>query len=353
MKSKKQFLPIFFIILILCVLYVIFAARPLGTEYQFEPDWKITVSNPTVSEKMPDDTPLYFKLGKTLGYFTEDGRVTHFSSFSYKASISQNYYTCYNENNVNSDFFTADGTRAGTIRASGFPMISDDRIFVFLPGGSAFVQCDNTGKKLWEYSGTVPITAFDSSSGGCVAGFVDGSVYAFDPNGNVVQRFSPGGSNYPVILGAAISEDASLVAVVSGQMRQRFVLVRNDGVSSKIIFHEFLEDSDSFQRMVRFYDGDRKVVYSSGNMLGIVSTEGGKSRHIHIKGQAIDMQEAGNLIFVLLKEKKMYTVHIIEHFATLSGSFTFEADNAFIRTSGNNLYIGKDNTISKIHITKK
>ena len=353
MMSKKRFLPIFLIILIFSVLYVIFAARPLGTEYQLEPEWKIDVSNPTVSERLPDDNPLYFKLGKSVGYFTEDGRVTNFSSFSYKAAISQDYYTCYDANNAASLFFTPDGKKAGVINVSGFPMISGDRIFVFLPGGASFVQCDANGDRLWEYSGTVPLTAFASSSGGCVAGFADGNVCEFDASGNLIQRFSPGGSNYPVILGAAISEDASLLAVVSGQMRQRFVLVKNDGVSSKIIFHEFMDGADSLQKLVKFYDEDRTVVYSSGSMLGIVSTTGGKSSHIKIKGQAIDVQEAGNLIFVLAKANHSYTVHIIEHFATLSGSFTFEADNAFIRTNGSDLYIGKDSTISKINIMKK
>ena len=48
-----------------------------------------------------------------------------------------------------------------------------------------------------------------------------------------------------------------------------------------------------------------------------------------------------------------YTVYIIEKTDTLEGSFTFTAESAFIKTEGNDLYVGQDTTISKVKITKE
>ena len=31
---------------------------------------------------------MYFKLGQTAGYFTEDGKITHYNTFSSKITIS-------------------------------------------------------------------------------------------------------------------------------------------------------------------------------------------------------------------------------------------------------------------------
>ena len=56
---------------------------------------------------------------------------------------------------------------------------------------------------------------------------------------------------------------------------------------------------------------------------------------------------------VLTKDKNKYKIYAIETPATLIGSFGFEANSAFIQTKGNELYVGKDSTISKILITKK
>jgi len=57
-------------------------------------------------------------------------------------------------------------------------------------------------------------------------------------------------------------------------------------------------------------------------------------------------------VFVLTKDDTRYTVYAIEKFDTMNGSFSFEAQSAFIRTDGENLFVGKDSTISRMTIIK-
>lgn len=353
MKTKKSIAFYVFLSILFCIAYIIFAARPLTTEYQFVPQWKLDTSTQAPSPLSPGAVSLYFHLGQTVGYFTEDGQLVSVSTFPFKATISDSYFTSYTADNSSVDFYHADGSHAGTITESGFPFFDEDRIFVFLPGGSSIVQCNPDGSKKWQYGGTVPITAFDSSKNGCVVGFADGTVREISADGKIVREFVPGGSDYSVILGAALSSDGSFVATVSGQDRQRFVLAKKDGTHAKIIFHEFVGQNDPHQRLVQFSRDSSIIWYNFNGGLGIVDSEGKKHSHIPVRGQALSLQEAGNMVFLLTKENTTYTVYAIEKFDTLCGSFSFDARSAFIRTEGNNLFVGKDTTISRITLEKK
>ena len=353
MKTKKNIAFYVFLSILFCIIYVTFAARPLNTEYQFMPAWKIDTSTQAVSAPVPGDDALSFHLGQTIGYFTKDGRLTSVTTFPFKASISNSYFTSYTAENSSVKFYTPDGATAGTITESGFPFFVEDRIYVFLPGGSSFVRCNSDGSQKWQYGGTVPITAFNSSKAGCIAGFADGTVKELSPKGEVVQDFSPGGSDYPVILGAALSSDGLSVATVSGQSLQRFVLAKRDGPQTKILFHEFVGENDPHQRLVQFSRDDKTVWYNFKDGLGVVDAAGRKHAHIAVKGQALSLQEAGNIVFLLTKDGTEYTVYAIEKFDTLCGLFSFNAHSAFIRTDGDNLFVGRDTTISRITLVKK
>ena len=65
------------------------------------------------------------------------------------------------------------------------------------------------------------------------------------------------------------------------------------------------------------------------------------------------MEETDDLFFLLGKKDNTYTVYIIERTNVLEGSFSFEADSAFIKTCDNYLFTGKDDTISRITISKE
>lgn len=353
MKTKKKLSFYVLISFIFCLFYIIFAVRPLNTEYEFSPVWKIDVSTPQNKEFGKTDKLLPFKLGQSMGYFTKDGAVADFISYPYKSSISENCYTFYNANNSNAEIYNPHGEKLCTVNESGFLKIYDGRIFNFLPGGTAFSAYDMNGVKLWEYGGAIPITAFGSSAGGTVAGFADGSIRVFKTDGTIRQHFTPGGSDIPVILGAAISPDGDYIAAVSGQKRQRFILAKIEDAKTKVVMHEFIGEADAAQRLVKFSADGSAVYYNSKDMLGAVKVEDGSSVHLKIEGQAINMQESSGCVFILTKKKNKYTVYTVEKFASLLGHFSFNADTAFILAEKNRLYVGRNTSISCIAVDKK
>ncbi|MFA6937248.1 MAG: hypothetical protein WCQ67_03355 [Treponema sp.] len=353
MKNKEKSHILILSAIIFCILYIIFAFKPLGSELNLSPDWTEDISR--IKKTNSKDKLIPFRLGQNIGYFTPDGKIASSISFPCKASISKTFYTTFSEDNSSAPLNYADGSLAATLNYSGFPFFDDDRIFVFLPGGSSFLQCDIRGNKIWQYESYSPITSFDSSENGTVAGYADGSIVSFTKSGKISQQFSPGGSTFAVILGTGISNDGSMIASVSGQDKQRFVLAKKDGEHSKVIFHEYLEKDQTKQVLVKFNKKDNTVYYDCNGYLGIVDIEKLKSAKIPLDGEIIQIEESSvdSLVFILSKKGTTYSVTILEPFNNSLGSFSFEADSAFIQVSGNALFVGRDTKISRLTISRK
>lgn len=353
MKTKKTISSIIFVLAIVgTILYLFLAPRPLGNEYQFNPVWKINTLS-QVSEISADVPKMYFHLGQSLGYFTDDGKISLFNQFQDKASISDTYYALYNSDSKDIPFYYSNGIQAGTIKAAGYPFFVDDQIYIFLPGGASFAKCYSNGDVSWRYEGTLPITAFSAKKNYLAVGFADGTIKVFETtDGNCIINFAPGGSDYPVILGVDISEDGEYIASVSGHEKQRFVLAHREENQPKIIYHSFIKEGLPYRTLVHFTQDGKQVIYNYQNNIGVYDLASGKKNTYSIKTKIISIEETENLLFLLGHEKEDYTVYMIEKTNLMEGSFSFKADTAFIKTKGEDLYVGKDNTISRIEIAR-
>jgi len=353
MKNKKITFAVLFVILF-TILYLIFATRPLGKEYHFEPEWETSILSPT---EVPDtEKEFFFKLSNKAGYFDEHGHITHIVSIpaGHKASVSETYYSVYPTNAENTDFYTKAGIKAGTIPEAGFPFFKNDNIFIFLPGGCSVSKCDAEGTPVWTYDGVMPITAFAVKNTSTAIGFADGIIKVFNTQtGEMTLEYAPGGSDNAVILGLDITDDGNYIASVSGQDRQRFVLAHKENTQVKIIHHNYLQENYSAQCVIHFTNDEKTVMYNYKNGIGIFDLETEKSTKIKTDSRIISVEESDNLVFFLGKKEKNYTVYLIEKSNSLGGSFSFTAESAFIRSDKENLYVGKNNSLSKINITKK
>jgi len=337
---------------ILSIIYIVFAARPLAHELQMTPAWTINIQQPI--EPADGKQLLPYKLGQIMGYFTEDGRIVSSITFPYKATITNSFFTQYSGDATTIPFYATDGSQAGTIKQSGFPFFSKDQIYQFLPGGSSFMQCNEDGSEKWRYENISPITAFSSSDAGCAAGFADGTLIAFDHDGNILQEFSPGGSDYSIILGAALSPDGQYIACISGLHHQRVVLAKRGEQHSVISFFKYFDTDQTSQVLVKFSQDSSILYYNYPGGLGIVHCDTGRTREFPIKGwiSAIEESPADGTAYVLSHEGSDYTVSVLESSDDLLGAFSFTASSAFILTNDDSLFVGKDMQISRLALTK-
>lgn len=353
MKTKKHIGLAFFLIILISIIYIILAAKPLNKEYSFTPVWKISTANPVTNENASKQKS-YFKLGQTLGYFDEDGNISLYKTFPSKVSISDYYFATYNSEAENTEFFNSDGSKAGIIEACGFPYFSENLIYVFLPGGCSFSKCSETGKILWTFEGTFPITAFVAKEKYTAIGLSNGTIKVLNnETGSTEIDFAPGGSDYPVILGIDISEDGQYIASISGHNQQRFVLSHREENQQKIIYHKFFEHDSPYRTIVHFTKDGKRVFYNFYKGLGIYNLDTKNEKTLELKDKLISIRETDDLTVLLGKEKDKYTVSIIDNTDTLEGSFSFTADSAFLHAENNNIYLGKDNSISKIFILRE
>lgn len=353
MKQKKHIGLALFLILIISIIYIILAVKPLNKEYSFTPVWKISTANPVInnSNSKPNS---YFHLGQTLGYFDEDGNISLYKSFPSKVSISNSYFATYDSEAKNTEFYNSDGSKAGVIEASGFPYFAGNLVYVFLPGGCSFSKCSETGKILWTFEGTFPITAFAAKENYTAVGLSNGTIKVLNnENGSTEIDFAPGGSDYPVILGLDISEDGQYIASISGHNHQRFVLSHREENQQKIIYHRFFEHDSPYRTIVHFGKDGKRVFFNFYKGLGIYDIESKAEQTLELKDKLISIDETDDLTLLLGKEKNTYTVSIIDNTNTLEGAFSFTADSAFLHATDNNIYLGKDNSISKIQVTRE
>lgn len=334
--------------------YFFFSWTPLQTELRLTPEWTSDIT------KSPDprtnESLLPFRLGNKGGYFTHSGKIASLTTIPYKAVFTRNFYALYDRDAAGIPVYYPSGEKRCDIQGGGFPFIQDDRVFLFPPGGSSVVFVNSVdGNSSSRYENAAPVTAFNSSPNGSAVGYADGQLLIFNKNGGKKLELFPGGSDNPIVLGADISQSGKMFACVSGISPQRFVLYNDEGKYVKIIFHDFLQKELERQTFVHFSDNDRYVYFDAADHMGIVDTQTFEKTSVLIPGTILSLQESpvAESAYVLSRiGSRRYTVTILENWTKEAGRFSFEADAAFILTDGSSLYVGRDNKISKMSISK-
>lgn len=347
--------PIVTLCTVICFLYIFLAVKPLSKETHFLTKWTVNSSRPSAEKPENTDHLIPFKMGQTAGYFTEDGKILSVFTFPYKAAVSTDDYALYGTNDSSIKIYFPDGTKKSSINIQGFPFFQDNRKYLMLPGGNSFVSLNDDGSKRWSYENYSPITSFSTSEAGVAAGYADGTVTVFDNDGEIQSQFTPGGSEYPVILGTAISADGSMTACISGQKKQRFVLARKQNNLTTIIYHEYFNQDTNRQLLIKFNKDMSRCYFSHKDCIGILNCKTLKTTHVPVKGIPLSIQETESekAVFILSKDNNRYYVTLIENYDKASGNFSFTAESAFIAVRNDSLFVGRDSTISRIDIVHK
>ncbi|MCH5282746.1 MAG: hypothetical protein J1E59_03735 [Treponema sp.] len=353
MKVNKRVLASASLCFAAALVYFFLNYIPLKKELQLTPEWTADISEPTQAD---DGERLPFRLGRNFGYFSPSGKISLLKKIPYKATVSKNFFALYERDAQGIKVFDSAGSPKFDIKGAGFPFIQDDRIFLMLPGGNSFAFVESeSGAITSVYESSAPITSFHSSKGGVAVGYADGEFLVFSSDGSLKFPLSPGASEFPVILGGAISDSGKMFACVSGQDPQRIVLYKDEENYQKIIFHQNLNKSLARQTFVHFSENEEFVYFDTAESLVIVDTKRFEAKSVLLSGSVLDIQESevANSVFVLSRNGKVYTVTILENFDEEAGEFSFEAENAFILVEGNSLYVGRDEKISRLAISKE
>ncbi len=350
MKKKNKRFPIAGFLIIFALAYMLFAAKQPKNAIQLVPEWTIDITQQSLTSSGLNTKP--FKLGNRMGYYTSSGLLSFVQSIEQKGVISSDYMAVFSPDVQEVEVLGPDGLKKSLISDVGFPYFDDERIFLFAPTGNSFSMYNENGDVVWSYENYAPITSFYSNSKGVIVGYADGNITAFSLEGDIVQDYYPGGSEYEIIFASTMSESGRYTACLSGVDAQRIVVSDIEGNTNKVVFHKYVENPVFEQSLIQFSSNDQYVFVNENNVLTVVDVKKGTAKTISLIGKIITIKEINNgeYFFVLSKGREENTVTIFNNNMYQVGEFDFAGQNAFLDSDVDSIYIGFDTKISKIYI---
>jgi hypothetical protein len=305
-----------------------------------------------------DEAPLPFRIGERFGYVKDDGGFVVNRLVDGDVSLSARSWAEYGPVPAAVRVRDPQGRAVLEIEnPGGYPFFLDGRLFIAGKEQNSITALDGRGEALWTYDFPAPLTCVDGAAGFVLAGTLDGTVELLNSAGRqVFPPFEPGGSRLSVILGCAISRDASRLAVIAGVDVQRFLLLEKSGDTYRIIYHEFL--TDGFRRAVHvaFIDGDARVAYEREGGIGIYDIASRTSVNLPLEGEivALDTSGAGDYLFVITslgpREKRFVAVRLP---GTMIMEAPFKSGNVFFGRRDNRIYVGGDLSMASFELSRK
>ena len=360
-------------------IYVFITARPIQRESILKSRWisSLETGLPVYmgeNENHYTDELIPFLIGSRFGYIQDNGVFALNRVINNYIAYSDLFWTEYQAvpeslqimNTQSLPQFTlidsegADGYTSGSSTGipRGYPLFLDNNIYILGMEQNSLTALSNSGSHLWSYDFPAPLTCIDSSANHVVAGTLDGAVILLDPNGRqVFTPFEPGGSDFTIILGCAISQDANMIAIISGINNQRLLVLERSGDIFITIYHEFI--GSGFRRPVHisFVDNDRKVAFEREGGIGIFDIGTRTSTMLPLKGELVLLDNSGDerFLFLITREESSMAAPVkrlvaIRYPAFIVMDIPFKTENVFMHRSGTRLYIGGDNSIVSFEI---
>ena len=373
-KENKKWWRCIFVFLFFFI-YIFLGARPIQKETILKPRWISSLESNfpvSIDNYTGDDESelLPFTLGERFGYLGYNGKLVLNQTKKNYLSISRNYWAEYEalpasirvNNPLNEELLIIGNPK-------GYPVFLDNCVFLIGDEQNSLTAIDNDGKELWTCYFPAPITCIDAADGNVLAGTLDGAVELINSEGShVFVPFEPGGSRLSVIMGCAISRDASQLAIISGIDKQRFLLLElssnpegevsrvRSGDTYRVIHHEFL--ASGFRRPVHisFIDNDSKIAFERSGGLGIYDINSRKTVNISLEGDIEMMENSGTDGFLFLitsqgKDEKRFIT--IRYPGIIAINAPFKSEDTFLSRSEKKVFLGGGLSMVSFELEKK
>jgi len=343
------------------IVYFFVAARPLGKELTFSPKWTADVGSPAAPASGSAARP--FSLAGRYGYFSADGKLLSSATAADRVAVSSGLFAEYGSAGDPIAFHRDDGKDAFTLKDPGLPAFVSGRLFLFSKDGTGISGYSASGARQWSRDSSSVLTCFAANGSDAVLGGLDGRLVVVSPDGSLAFDYSPGGSRLQVILGCAISEDSSMIALVCGIDKQRFILLerRNDGY--RVAYHSYLKSDFRRRVFVEFSEDGRYAIYEKEGGLAVLDVSSRKTSGIAVSGVVREVRESasGDFFLVLSDDGSAAgsgsrasaaraRLKVIRAPDTQVMEAAFSATGFFLDRSGDSIFVGGDDRIVSIEM---
>ena len=355
-SRKKRPARVFFVALIVIVLYFALFPYPLGREIVARPVWSVTLPDPAAPPApSPDNAKTIavpFQLGELFGYASPDGSILHAEKTLFRVALSQAGFVNYTRLGTNWILQDARGARVLSFSGQGYPLLSSDgaRIFIVKADLSGIIELDRTGEAAWSRDFPALMTSASIPGDSLLIGLLNGTLLLLNGKGSPVYEHAVGGSRLPVILGAAISPDGSLIASVSGIAPQLLTVLRRQGQGFGEMDREVLVSD--FRREVRVsFSPDSRYLFIEGERaMGLFDPAAPRLAWLPLQGAISDIcfPGGGRLTAVAARDGSVVELRILHPFTAPIMKETFSAQQLFLGTVEGDLLVGMDGRLLRI-----
>jgi hypothetical protein len=239
---------------------------------------------------------------------------------------------------------------------NGYPLFLNDKMYLVSFEQNAISEITDDGSVVWSYALASPLTCVTGARGRLLLGTLDGTIELLDEKGSRAFFFETGGSRITCIYGAAISQDLSHIAVISGIDDQRFLLFEQYAGSYQVSHHEFIGDGKRRPVMIRFLDDDTRLAYEYEEGLGLYEIKSRTSYRIPLDGDiaAIDNEGQNGIFFLVTKQEENQKYLIgIKYPSSIMVKTPFKSADVFLYRRDNALFIGSDRSLAAFTLDKK
>ena len=337
-------------------IYFFAAPVPLSDDFYFHPEWTRSImSAPPIEEASADKGDLRaFMLGDEFGFFSPDGEVYRGNAGGMRFSAGGGAWCVYAEDARSTEVRGVDGSLKLTVNAAGFVHLTENGVYLFHPGGGAVSRYADDGSLIWTREESAPITAFSDSAAGTILGYASGLLLAVDREGRNLFSFYPGGSDYQIVLGAAISEDGRLAVCVSGINPQRVILIEIENRQQRITAHRNIDGELHRQAFAGISSSGAHAFFETPAGLGILDTRSRSFSEVPIEGRVLNVVEyPGTGFFAVLSRTNpgSHALILVQNPSVEVSQVSFECQDAFLLFADGGLCLGTDGNISKINIS--
>jgi len=354
---------------LLFAVYFFLAARPIPLETVLVPVWLNSIEtgepaylsgSPAEADAIPPGGRIPFTLGNRFGYVSRDGHLSVNQVKKANVSLSRERWAEYEAEPGRIAIFDSSGEPLTVIEnPRGYPFFLDGRTFLINSEQNAISAINETGEAAWTYEFAGPLTCVDSAAGLLLVGTLDGMAGLLDSGGKRVFSFEPGGSQYAVILGCALSRDGSRLALIAGIDDQRFLVLERFGASAgdyKVVYHEFLGDGFRRPVYINFAENDRWIIFERSGGLGLYEISARKSGKVALNGEvhAIDHSGGKGMVFAVISHsanaKELIGIRLPGRIIMES---IFTSDEVFLGCIDSRLIMGGGQTLASFDMEKR
>jgi hypothetical protein len=288
--KKKRPVRVFLASLGIIVLYSAVFPYPLHRELVAHPAWAVKVPGPSARlASTPVESAAPFRLGGLFGFVAGDGTVLYAAQQPYGVALSTSGFVAYTR--LARDWIMQDpvGRRLFTFSGDGYPLLSPDgrRVFTVKSDLSGIIERDRGGDILWDRDFPSLMTSISLAPDVILVGLLNGSIQLLSPQGAAVFTHSPRGSRVPVIVGTAVSADASLLAGMSGIDPQYLTVFRRSGAGAGYESIAKLHLSSDFRRETRiaFSPDSRWLAFEEPQAAGVFDPRSGALSSVATGGE--------------------------------------------------------------------